>query len=98
MWVQWTFQYLIDADVVECLRVVSGGLREGSGVLIVKENRPYGGQREDRFQMDVPEGANQRYDITRSDNHHRLLFQQAGLKVTFTECGVETNTYVLSKA
>jgi AdoMet dependent proline di-methyltransferase len=95
MWVQWTLQYLIDIDVVRCLRVLSGGLREGSGILIVKENRPFGAQREDRFQMDIPQGANQRYDITRSDKHHRLLFQRAGLKVIFTERGKETNTYAL---
>ncbi len=95
MWVQWTLQYLIDADVVNCLRVLAGGLRAGSGIFIVKENRPYGLAREDRFQMDVPEGENRRYDITRSDEHHRLLFHQAGLKVKFAEKGVETNTYAL---
>jgi len=74
----------------------SGGLRPGSGILIVKENRPYGTQREDRFQMDIPEGMNQRYDITRSDLHHRWLFQQAGWNVLYSERGTETNTYVLS--
>lgn len=95
MWVQWTLQYLIDVDVVNCLRILAGGLRTGTGILIVKENRPYGMAREDRFQMDVPEGENRRYDITRSDEHHRLLFHNAGLKVKFVEKGVETNTYVL---
>uniref|UniRef100_A0A0G4I643 Alpha N-terminal protein methyltransferase 1 n=1 Tax=Chromera velia CCMP2878 TaxID=1169474 RepID=A0A0G4I643_9ALVE len=35
----------------------------------------------DLFQMDVPEGENQRFDITRSDEHHRLLFALAGLEV-----------------
>ncbi|CAJ1969704.1 unnamed protein product [Cylindrotheca closterium] len=96
MWVQWTLQYLIDTDVVDCLKVLAGGLREGSGVLIVKENRPYGTQREDRFQMDMPQGGNERYDITRTDNHHRLLFHQAGLKVCYTERGEETNVYALT--
>ena len=96
MWVQWTLQYLIDTDVVECLKVLAWGLREGSGVLIVKENRPYGTQREDRFQMDMPQGVNERYDITRTDNHHRLLFQQAGLRVCYTERGEETNVYALT--
>ena len=93
MWVQWTLQYLIDVDVVDCLRIISGGLREGSGILIVKENRPLA--RDDRFQMDTPGGENERYDITRTDEHHRLLFQRAGLTVTSSERGVETNTYCL---
>ena len=96
MWVQWTFQYLIDTDVVNCLQVLSSGLQPGSGILIVKENRPYGTQREDRFQMDRPEGVSQRYDITRSDNHHRLLFQLAGLTVVVSDRGNETNTYALT--
>ena len=96
MWVQWTFQYLIDTDVVKCLQVLSSGLQPGSGILIVKENRPYGTQREDRFQMDRPEGVSQRYDITRSDNHHRLLFQLAGLTVVVSDRGNETNTYALT--
>jgi AdoMet dependent proline di-methyltransferase len=93
MWVQWTLQYLIDADVVDCLKIISGGLRTGSGILIVKENRPLA--RDDRFQMDMPGGENGRYDITRTDAHHRLLFQRAGLTVTYVEKGVETNTYAL---
>ena len=98
MWVQWTLQYLIDEDFVNCLRILSGGLRMGSGVLIVKENRPYGVAREDRFQMDVPGtiGGNERYDLTRTDSHHRFLFERAGLKVNFMERGEETNTYALA--
>mmetsp|Transcript_11883 Transcript_11883/g.16866 ORF Transcript_11883/g.16866 Transcript_11883/m.16866 type:complete len:298 (+) Transcript_11883:97-990(+) len=96
MWIQWTLQYLIDADVISCLRILSSGLREGSGILIVKENRPYGTQREDRFKMDTPGGEHERYDITRNDSHHRLLFQKAGLKVNFMERGEETNTYALT--
>eukprot|EP00566_Odontella_aurita_P019566 CAMPEP_0113560366 /NCGR_PEP_ID=MMETSP0015_2-20120614/19392_1 /TAXON_ID=2838 /ORGANISM="Odontella" /LENGTH=296 /DNA_ID=CAMNT_0000462065 /DNA_START=62 /DNA_END=952 /DNA_ORIENTATION=+ /assembly_acc=CAM_ASM_000160 len=98
MWVQWTLQYLIDVDFVDCLRILSGGLRKGSGILIVKENRPYGVAREDRFQMDVPStvGGNERYDLTRNDSHHRFLFHKAGLKVNFMERGEETNTYALS--
>ena len=97
MWVQWTLQYLIDQDVVDCLRVLASGLRPETGVLVVKENRPYGTAREDRFQMDLPGGVNERYDITRSDTHHRLLFQNAGLRVAFVERGVETNTYALMR-
>jgi hypothetical protein len=96
MWVQWTLQYLIDVDFVDCLRIMAGGLRPGTGILIVKENRPYGLAREDRFQMDLPEGENERYDITRPDIHHRLLFDMAGLKVNYVEQGEETNTYALS--
>jgi AdoMet dependent proline di-methyltransferase len=98
IWIQWTLQYLIDADVVTLLTNLAEGLRPGSGIIIVKENRPYGNAREDRFQMDVPGGCgnNARYDITRPNHHHHLLFQKAGLSIVFAEQGVETNTYVLS--
>lgn len=98
MWVQWTLQYLIDQDVVSLLKNLTSGLRPRSGIIVVKENRPYGQARCDRFQMDVPDGAgeNKRFDITRPDNHHRLLFQKAGLSVRYVEKGVETNTYVLA--
>jgi hypothetical protein len=97
IWIQWTLQYLTDDDVVDCLHVIAGGLRHGTGILVVKENRPYGMAREDRFQMEVPNGSNDnhRYDITRSDFHHRYLFQLAGLQVVVVERGVETNTYAL---
>jgi AdoMet dependent proline di-methyltransferase len=97
IWIQWTLQYLTDDDVVDCLHVIAGGLRHGTGILVVKENRPYGMAREDRFQMEVPNGSNDnhRYDITRSDHHHRYLFQLAGLRVVVVERGVETNTYAL---
>jgi AdoMet dependent proline di-methyltransferase len=95
IWIQWTLQYLIDVDVVKCLRTLALGLRPTVGVLIVKENRPYGTAREDRFQMDTPWGENERYDITRSDAHHQLLFQMAGLTVKSMERGKETNTYQL---
>ena len=95
VWIQWTLQYLTDDDVVDCLRTLVGGLRAGSGVLVVKENRPFGSAREDRFQMDLPEGLNGRYDITRPDSHHRYLFQKAGLVVCLMDRGVETNTYAL---
>jgi protein N-terminal methyltransferase len=97
MWVQWCLQYLTDDDFIKCLRTLAGGLRPGVGVLVVKENRPYGNAREDRFQMDTPQGSSGqgRYDITRPDAHHRLLFQRAGLRVDFVEKGVETNTYAL---
>jgi protein N-terminal methyltransferase len=95
VWVQWTFQYLTDIDVVDCLKTLALSLRPPVGVIVVKENRPYGTAREDRFQMDVPGGPNERYDITRSDAHHRFLFQMAGLTVQSTERGDETNTYVL---
>lgn len=97
MWIQWTLQYLTDEDVVGCLVILAKGLREGSGVLVVKENRPFGSAREDRFQMDMPDGANARYDITRPDSHHRYLFQKAGLTVNMAEQGEETNTYALSR-
>lgn len=97
VWVQWTLQYLTDVDVVKCLKTLVVGLRPVVGVLVVKENRPFGTAREDRFQMDTPDGVSRRYDITRPDAHHRWLFQKAGLVVDFTERGTETNTYALRK-
>ena len=95
IWLQWTLQYLTDADVVITLEKLAACLIPRTGILIVKENRPYGAARADRFQMDTPVGSG-RYDITRSDNHHRWLFQRAGLTVSQTEEGVETNTYALN--
>jgi protein N-terminal methyltransferase len=95
VWLQWTLQYLTDADAVETLQNLASRLILRTGILVVKENRPYGAARQDRFQMDTP-GASGRYDITRTDDHHRLLFQRAGLTVNQTEQGVETNTYALS--
>jgi len=94
VWLQWTLQYLTDADAVQALRSLSSSLVPGTGVMIVKENRPYGSARHDRFQMDTPKVSG-RYDITRTDDHHRLLFDMAGLAVDLTEEGVETNTYAL---
>jgi protein N-terminal methyltransferase len=96
VWLQWTLQYLTDADAVETLQNLATRLILRTGILIVKENRPYGAARQDRFQMDTPSGSG-RYDITRSDDHHRLLFQRAGLTVNQVEEGVETNTYALSR-
>ena len=94
VWLQWTLQYLTDADAVLALRRLSGTLVKYTGVMIVKENRPYGVSRTDRFQMETP-GVSGRYDITRTDDHHRLLFDMAGLVVDLREEGVETNTYAL---
>ena len=95
MWLQWTLQFLTDNDAIDCLRTLAEGLQPDVGVLVVKENRPFGYAREDRFQMDTPAGGNDRFDITRPDAHHRLLFQRAGLRVDFVEKGVETYTYAL---
>ena len=96
VWIQWTLQYLTDQDAVQILKNLAARLVQNTGVLVVKENRPYGGARHDRFQMDTPEYSG-RYDITRTDNHHRLLFQRAGLWVDRAEEGVETNTYALRR-
>jgi protein N-terminal methyltransferase len=96
VWLQWTLQYLTDSDAVRTLQNLATSLILTTGILIVKENRPYGTARPDRFQMDTPGGSG-RYDITRSDDHHRLLFQRAGLTVNHVEEGVETNTYALSR-
>mmetsp|Transcript_46998 Transcript_46998/g.147238 ORF Transcript_46998/g.147238 Transcript_46998/m.147238 type:complete len:285 (-) Transcript_46998:52-906(-) len=94
VWIQWTLQYLTDQDVIKCLESLSKGLRR-HGFLIVKENRPYGHARNDRFQMDTPDGENGRYDITRTDVHHRILFEKAGLTVEDSELGMETCSYCL---
>ena len=96
IWVQWTLQYLTDADVIYALKTLGSGLSPTGGYLVVKENRPYGNARSDRFQMDTPQGEHGRYDITRSDAHHRLLFEKAGLRVHMMEQGDETNTYALT--
>jgi len=82
-------------DAIDTLRTLAGGLIAKTGILVLKENRPYGTAREDRFQMDTPEGGG-RYDITRSDAHHRLLIERAGLTVAFAEQGDETNTYAVT--
>ena len=95
VWLQWTLQYLTDQDAIRTLKSLASTLVIGTGVLIVKENRPYAPARLDRFQMDTPDGPHERYDLTRTDMHHRLLFQKAGLIVDLNEMGVETNTYAL---
>mmetsp|Transcript_13457 Transcript_13457/g.32806 ORF Transcript_13457/g.32806 Transcript_13457/m.32806 type:complete len:252 (+) Transcript_13457:551-1306(+) len=97
IWLQWTLQYLTDADVVRTLKKLAKMLMTGTGILVVKENRPYGSARTDRFQMETPI-CNGRYDITRSDNHHRFLFERSGLQVDYTEQGEETNTYAVSSS
>lgn len=95
VWLQWTLQYLTDADAVRTLINIGKVLTGKNGILIVKENRPYGNARSDRFQMETP-SLSGRYDITRTDAHHRLLFQRAGLHVDLAEEGEETNTYAVS--
>jgi AdoMet dependent proline di-methyltransferase len=107
IWLQWTLQYLTDQDAVSLLTNLAAGLTPAAGqpqqhatttttggIMIVKENRPYGPARSDRFQMDTPAGSG-RYDITRTDTHHRWLLQQAGLTIVLTEQGDETNTYAV---
>jgi len=95
VWLQWTLQYLTDQDAIRTLKSLASSLVIGTGVLIVKQNRPYAPARLDRFQMDTPDGPHERYDLTRTDMHHRFLFQKAGLIVDLNEMGVETNTYAL---
>jgi hypothetical protein len=97
IWIQWTLQYLTDTDVITTLQTLATWLTAHTGYLIIKENRPYGTARSDRFQMDTPCGPQERYDITRSDAHHRLLFYYAGLQVHYTEQGTETNTYAVQR-
>jgi protein N-terminal methyltransferase len=94
IWVQWTLQYLTDLDAENTLRTLAKGLVPTTGSLIVKENRPYGGARTDRFQMETPKCSG-RYDIVRTDPQLRLIFHKAGLRVDMTEEGAETNTYAV---
>ncbi len=94
VWLQWALQYLTDADAVSALRHLAAALRP-SGLLVLKENRPYGGASERRFQLDTPEGEHGRYDITRPDVHHRHLFSMAHLDVVECERCEETNYWVL---
>ena len=97
IWVQWTLQYLTDVDAENTLRTLAKGLVPTTGILIVKENRPYGGARRDRFQMETP-GCSGRYDIVRTDPQFRFIFQRAGLRVEMTEEGAETTTYAVRAA
>jgi hypothetical protein len=41
VWLQWTLQYLTDQDAIRTLKSLASSLVIGTGVLIVKENRPY---------------------------------------------------------
>jgi hypothetical protein len=85
VWIQWVLQYLTDADAVLTLRNLKMGLTL-HGILVLKENRPYlKGSNPKMFQCDTPAGENQRFDITRSDAHHRELFRRADLEVFETE-------------
>jgi AdoMet dependent proline di-methyltransferase len=95
IWLQWTLQYMTDMDAIHTLKTLAAGLVAETGYLVIKENRPFGTARSDRFQLETP-SISGRYDITRPDAHHRLLFQKAGLQVDITEQGEETNTYALS--
>lgn len=97
IWLQWTLQYMTDIDVIHTLKTLAAGLAAETGYLVIKENRPFGTARTDRFQLETPAQSG-RYDITRPDAHHRLLFHKAGLQVVMTEHGDETNTYALSLA
>ena len=95
IWLQWTLQYLIDEDVIRILQTLQLALRK-KGLMVLKENRPYLPDTDhDHFQMDTPAGEHGRFDITRPDGHHRVLFAAAGLTVLQCEPGVETNTWVL---
>ena len=95
IWCQWVLQYLTDADVVELLRGLGLALRP-MGVLVVKENRPCTAYVAPTvFLLDTPDGEHRRYDITRPDAHHRLLFERAGLAVIETQRSDDTSFWVL---
>lgn len=95
IWAQWVLQYLTDADAARALAALGRSLSH-SGMLVLKENYPYWLPGEsDAFAMDVPEGEHGRYDVTRPDAHHKLLFRAARLAVVRAERGKETVTWVL---
>lgn len=97
VWLQWVLQYLIDEDVAALLTACAGSLVRG-GVLVVKENRPAWRTKENRFELDTPSGPNERFDITRPDEHHRWLFAAAGLRELYSEHHDETTTWLLAPA
>ena len=96
IWIQWTLQYLIDADVVSTLLRMRSALTS-NGRLILKENRPCMDTvgTTESFQVDMPSGPNARYDVCRPDAHHRWLFRCALLVVEHTEHYGEISAWVL---
>jgi protein N-terminal methyltransferase len=96
IWIQWTLQYLIDADVVSTLLRMRSALTS-NGRLIIKENRPcmHTVGTTESFQVDMPSGPNARYDVCRPDAHHRWLFRCALLVVEHTEHYGEISAWVL---
>lgn len=104
VWIQWTLQYLIDADVVGLLMRVRAALSP-CGFVVLKENRPHmapassvgGASRVDptRSQMDTPKVGG-RFDIARSDVHLATLVELAGLEVEFFDTWDEVGCYVLT--
>eukprot|EP00962_Isochrysis_galbana_P009912 scaffold2742_cov130-Isochrysis_galbana.AAC.12 len=85
------------ADAARALGALGRSLSP-TGLLVLKENYPYWlppVERSAAFAVDVPEGEHGRYDVTRPDAHHRLLFHAARLRVVQAERGSETVTWVL---
>ena len=99
IWIQWTLQYLVDADVVSTLRRLRSAISP-NGRLVLKENRPcmHTVGTEEGFQVDKPSGPNARYDVCRPDTHHRWLFRCASLVVEHTEQHGEITAWVLRAA
>ena len=97
VWVQWVLQYLTDADAVSLLLRLRAALRP-AGLLVLKENRPCTAHvLPNAFLLNTPDGSKARYDITRPDEHHRLLFARAGLVVHDVERGrVEDTSFCIS--
>ncbi|CAJ1363279.1 unnamed protein product [Effrenium voratum] len=93
IWIQWTLQYLIDADVVNLLQRLATSLRP-EGIILLKENRPVYSQSE-CFQMDTPNKEG-RFDITRPEKHLGVLVALAGLSVSHVETWDECSCWVLT--
>ena len=71
--IQWAAMYLTDAHFIAFLQQCRRALRPG-GVVYVKENNANEGV----FHVDKSDSS-----LTRSDSHHRRIFEAAGLRVAF---------------
>lgn len=72
IWIQWVIIYLTDKDMISFLKRAKEALSPG-GLIIIKENC----NKKDSFYLDIEDNS-----ITRSFEHLRMLFDQAGLTVT----------------
>lgn len=72
IWAQWVLLYLPDDDLVDFLNRCKVGLKNSSGVIIVKENVVINGD----FLVDTEDCS-----ISRTDALYKAVFERAGLRV-----------------